>query len=84
MSRIGNVVTFAAASVTRSSVGVGYNRVYDIPLGFRPVTAAYFRTLVGSAFGFAAGAEVTVSGASLNESFSAAWITRDDWPTVLP
>lgn len=86
INRTGDLVSWTAQGVTRASGGAGYQRVYDIPAGFRPCSlmTTYFRTLTGVAFGYISGAEVTINTPGVNESFSATWATADAWPTTLP
>lgn len=84
LTRSGNMVTLTAISLTRSSAGVGYNRVLNLPIGFRATQPVYIRTLIGNAYGYALSGEVTLSGASTNESFSITFQTSDAWPATLP
>jgi hypothetical protein len=89
LARVGGLVYLTAVSLTRATVGVGYQRILDIPVGFRPSGSivCYFRGLLSSSgFGYASGAEVTMNAAGTNESFSICWLANPavPWPTVLP
>lgn len=83
LRRIGNMCYLTGLSLTRASTVGGYQAVTDIPAGMRPLSPAYFRTLIGSAYGYVTH-EVTIAAAGLNENFTVTWMTAEAWPTTLP
>ena len=81
LHRTGNTVYLTAIGVTRNLPGSGYQNVANLPVGFRPVSPFYFRTLVGTAFGYVTTA-LMISGASVNENFSVSYLTSDSWSSA--
>jgi hypothetical protein len=75
------VLSMSVIALTRTTVGSGYQRILvPPPTGYRPISTVYFRPLVGASYGYLSVAELTLSGAGLNENFTLTWLTRDPLP----